>query len=36
MILLANKSLLGSLVLFSQKIKAVTPHLSLCGKEAQK
>jgi len=33
MILLAYRTVLGSLVDFSQKSKAVTPHLSLCGKE---
>ena len=33
MILLADKTVLGSLVEFAKQIKAVTPHLSLCGKE---
>ncbi len=33
MILLADKSVLGSLVEFLKEIKAVTPHLSFNGKE---
>jgi len=32
MILLADKTMLGSLLEFAKQIKAVTTHLSLCGK----